>query len=81
MKLYGGWIDAKPSQKGYLRFLGVKGEMIYNDEKKCFEYCDCNIIDIIILSIFFKGFWAGCFTAYDPKTGKNLPAEQQLNWD
>ena len=82
--MYGGWIDAKPEQKSLLRFLGVKGKMIYNKEVNCFEHCECTYLDLLVLKYCFKGFWGGCWTAFDPETGETLPTEQQLpfeKWD
>ena len=80
-KLYVGWIKAKPDNKAVLRFLGVEGEMIYNKEYQCFEYCECSRLVIEVLRMFWKEFWPGCFTAIDKLTEIPLPMEYQICWE
>lgn len=74
--LYHGWIRAFPEQRGLLRALGVKGEMVYNE--KYFEHCICGKATIEALMLGFPAFWPGCFTAYVGE--QQLPRILQVYW-
>jgi len=76
---YLGWISAKRNQRHQLTKLGVEGKIKYNEEAKCFFYCNCSEDIVKRLVKEFEGFYAGAFTAVD-RNKKQAPRHMQKFW-
>jgi hypothetical protein len=60
--VYVGWIRAHPGAWRYLQSIGVQGEMIYNENHRCYEYCEISFDVAIRLAKEWKEFIPGSFT-------------------
>ena len=74
-----GWIKAHPGAKDALRNIGVEGEMKYNEEHRCFEYCEASGDVMRELINLWPEFNPRCFTGIDHE-GSPLLRDQQPYW-
>jgi len=68
-KTFVGWIEGKPQDRHKLLKLGVKGEIRYNKDFKCFEHCEINEIIVDNIRKEHRPFWSPAFT-YEDLNGK-----------
>lgn len=78
--VYRGWIKGNQDDKAKLRLLGIRGKMIYREDRNVIEYCEATEEMLERLVLRYSHIRLNTFTGIDIVTGKQLPPRQQKFW-